>query len=314
MARQQVICLGEAMGELAFPAGQPARIGIGGDTFNTAVYLARLGVATGFASCIGEDPIGAMIAADLDRHGVSAALLRQTAGTTGIYAIATDAKGERRFSYWRDSSAARSAFDAAPQVWLEGLIAGECLYLSGISLWVFLPHIEPLLSLLTAARAKGCRVLFDGNFRPRLWQGQEARAKTLFAQVLALTDIAFPTHEDEVALWGDASPAATGARMLAAGVRQVVLKQGKQGCLIFDAAGVLEVPVPGPVQPVDTTAAGDSFNAGFIAAILANPADPQAAALQGHRLAAQVIQHPGAILPPEVALDVMDPSDRSTRR
>ena len=306
---QRIICLGEAMGELAFPAGQPPRIGIGGDTFNTAVYLARLGVAAGFASCIGDDPVGAMIAAALTRHGVSDRLLRQTSGTTGLYAIATDAKGERRFSYWRDTSAARRAFDKAPQDWLDGLIGGACLYLSGISLWVFLPHIEPLLKLLQAARKNGCLVLFDGNFRPQLWQGQEPRAKELFARVLALTDIGFPTFDDEVALWGDATPAATGARMLAAGVGRVVLKRGADACLIFDAGGVLAVPVPEPVQPVDTTAAGDSFNAGFIAAILARPDDPAAAALQGHRLAAQVIRHPGAILPPDVALHVSGEQD-----
>ena len=298
----QVICLGEAMGELAFPLGKTPRLGVGGDTFNTAVYLARLGIRTGFASCVGADPVGAMIAAELTRYGVSTTLLRQTSGTTGLYAIATDAKGERRFSYWRETSAARNAFDRAPEEWLAGLAEGDCLYLSGISLWVFLPCIAPLIELLQAAQRRGCRILFDGNFRPRLWQGQEDRAKQLFAQVLALTDTAFPTFDDEVALCGDGSPAETGARLLRAGARQVVLKCGAEGCLIFDAGGCLSVPVPERVQPVDTTAAGDSFNAGFIAASLANPGDPLAAALHGHRLAARVIRHPGAILPPEVNL------------
>ncbi len=291
----QVICLGEAMGEIGFAPNGAAAVGVGGDTFNTAVYLARAGVSVGFASTVGTDPFGAMIRQTLRAGGVSDALLRtDPARETGLYSISNDAQGERSFHYWRANSAARASFRSPPEAWRAALIAAPWIYLSGISLYTFAADHDALIDCLTAARARGARLAFDGNYRPRLWADDPAAARARFAQVIGLCDLVLPTFEDEAALWGDATPQESLARITALGPKLVALKLGPQGALL--GPKLRHVPVPEPVAVVDTTAAGDSFNAAFLAAYLGG-ATPEAAALAGHRLAGQVIGHRGALLP-----------------
>jgi 2-dehydro-3-deoxygluconokinase len=295
----QVICLGEAMGELAFAPDASVAVGVGGDTLNTAVYLARAGVPCGFASAVGRDPFGARIRALCIQNGVDTALLRDSeTHATGLYAITTDATGERSFQYWRDTSAARMCLQDAPQDWTETILSAPWLYLSGITLWVLQADADRLLSLLDGVKARGGKVAFDGNYRPRLWGAETEAARTFFAQAMARADLILPTFEDEQMLWGDVTPEATLARLHGLGRAQIVLKQGAEGCLISDGTGApRRIAIPEAVTPLDTTAAGDSFNAGFLAALLQG-VSAEVAALAGHRLAARVICHRGAILPP----------------
>ncbi|MGO4852242.1 sugar kinase [Phaeovulum sp. W22_SRMD_FR3] len=296
----KVICLGEAMGELAFAPDGTVAVGVGGDTLNTAVYLARAGVRCGFASALGRDPFGDRIRAVCMENGVDTGQLRQIdSHATGLYAITTDASGERSFQYWRDSSAARQCLQDAPADWTEALLSAAWLYLSGITLWVLQADADRLIAVLDAVKARGGRIAFDGNYRPRLWGTETATARALFAETMARADLILPTFEDEQMLWGDASPEATLARLHGLGPAQIVLKQGAEGCLIADGTQPpRRIAIPEAVTPLDTTAAGDSFNAGYLAAWLQG-ASPEAAALAGHRLAARVICHRGAILPPE---------------
>jgi 2-dehydro-3-deoxygluconokinase len=146
------------------------------------------------------------------------------------------------------------------------------------------------------ARQQGVKIAFDGNFRPRGWRGDLARTRTVFMEALKRVDIALPAYDDEAVLWGDPSPEATVARLQAFGIAEIVVKNGPNSALVVSGAQREFIPVPEVVVPVDATAAGDSFNAAFIAARLCGkgPADAAAAA---HRLAAQVIRHRGALMP-----------------
>ena len=146
------------------------------------------------------------------------------------------------------------------------------------------------------ARKQGVMVAFDGNFRPRGWKGDVARTRTVFAEALKRVDIALPTFEDEAMLWGDANPEATVARLQAFGIGEIAVKNGSSNALVADKSGRELVPVPEVVEPVDTTAAGDSFNAAYLAARLEGQNPVMSAAL-AHGLAAQVIRHRGAIMP-----------------
>ena len=92
------------------------------------------------------------------------------------------------------------------------------------------------------------------------------------------------------------SPAATAERLHRHGVSDVIVKNGAEGALLSLDGERTNVPVPAAIDPVDTTAAGDSFNAGFIAARLRGT-NGEDAALLGHRLAAVVIRNRGAIVP-----------------
>jgi len=233
-------------------------------------------------------------------------VLRLRGRVPGLYMIERDGRGERSFLYWRDRAPAREFFEHADDAALERLARFDWLYFSGISLSLYgdAGRVR-LLELLTTARRRGGRVAFDGNYRPRGWS-DAASARRAFESILPLVDLALPTLEDEQALFGDADVAACIARLRAAGVAEIVVKRGGLGCLIQAEGRIAEVPPPKVVQPVDTTAAGDSFNAGYMAARF-NGASPIEAARAGHRLAGAVIMLPGAVIPREAMPDGMIP-------
>lgn len=297
MSTDRIFCLGEAMGEISMPADAAPQVAVGGDVFNTAVYLAHLGVATEFVSAVGDDPFGALILRQLRHHGVGRDFLATMPGSTGLYSISTDAQGERSFHYWRDSSVARSMLSGLDLTRLGKAVQGQTIYLSGITLWVLRAALADLFGFLDMARDRGCRIVFDGNFRPRLWQQDLIEARRAHAHIMSLTDLALMTYEDEVLLWGDKTPEAAAQRNRDSGAGTVVMKMGADPCLIVNSAGGFEVPVGDAVSPVDTTAAGDSFNAGFLSCWLSAPADLVNAARRGHQVAGKVIARRGAILP-----------------
>jgi len=297
--KPRVICVGEVMVELARTPECRYGLSYGGDTFNTAVYLARAGVPTAYASALGDDPYSDELMALAAAESVDSDLILRVPGRMpGLYLIETDAKGERKFYYWRDTSPARELFELADwAVLAEALLSARMVYFSGVTLSLYSNiGLGRFLAALELARKQGAIVAFDGNFRPRGWKGDLARTRTVFAEALKRVDIALPTFDDEAVLWGDANPEATVERLQAFGIPEIVVKNGPNSALIADKSGREGVPVPEVVTPVDTTAAGDSFNAGYLAARL-NGEAPAAAVAAAHSLAAQVIRHRGAIMP-----------------
>lgn len=286
-----VFC-GEAMLELS-TEGDGWRLGYGGDTLNTAIHLARKGIATAYLTALGQDPLSAGLCDQWQAEGLDCSLvLRHPQRTTGLYAITTDQAGERSFTYWRDSSAAREMFDlgmagAASQ-------AAERAELFGFSLisLAILPRKgrKDLLALAQAVRANGGRVAFDGNYRPRLW-ASPTEAQEWRDAAIALADIGLPTLEDETVLSREPDAAAVAAHWASLGCTEVVVKLGQAGCLLPD--GTL-LPPPAILNPVDTSGAGDAFNAGYLAARLSG-GDMTAAARAGHDLAGWCVMRRGAI-------------------
>jgi 2-dehydro-3-deoxygluconokinase len=297
--KPRVVCVGEVMIEMA--RGHDGRFGqaCGGDTFNTAVYLARAGITVGYASALGDDRYSNDILAMAGAEGVATDLVLRVPGRLpGLYLIETDAAGERSFQYWRENSPARDLFELAE--WsrvAEGLLAAKLIYFSGITLSLYSnAGIGRFLAVVEMARQQGAKVAFDGNFRPRGWKGDLPRTRTVFMEALKRVDIALPTYDDEAVLWGDPSPEATVERLQAFDIAEIVVKNGPSGALVASGGQREHIPVPEVVQPVDTTAAGDSFNAAYLAARLSGTAPPEAAAA-AHRLAGQKIRHRGAIMP-----------------
>jgi 2-dehydro-3-deoxygluconokinase len=297
--KQRIVCVGEVMVELARGADGRFGLAYGGDTFNTAVYLARADVPVAYATALGDDAYSDGIVSLAAAEGVNADLMLRVPGRMpGLYLIETDPGGERRFFYWRETSPARELFEL-PQwsVIADGLLAAGLIYFSGVTLSLYSNNgLGRLLATIEMARKNGTKIAFDGNFRPRGWKGDLNRARAVFVEALKRVDIALPTFEDEALLWGDASPEATVERLQAFGINEIAVKNGPNSALIALAGAREQVPVPQVVQPVDTTAAGDSFNAAYLAARVAGEA-PAAAAATAHRLASEVIRHRGAIVP-----------------
>jgi 2-dehydro-3-deoxygluconokinase len=279
-------------------------LGYGGDTFNTAVYLARAGVPVAYATALGDDPYSDGVLALATAEGIASDLVTRVPGRMpGLYLIETDSAGERSFHYWRDVSPARDLFELPDWARLaESLLTARLVYFSGITLSLYSnTGLGRFLAVLEMAREKGVAVVFDGNYRARGWKGDITRTRTVFMEALKRVDLALPTFDDEAVLWGDASADATVARLQAFGIGEIVVKNGSNGALVAAKDARELVPVPEIVTPVDTTAAGDSFNAGYLAARLSG-ASPVAAATEAHRIAAEKIRHRGAIMPRTAAM------------
>ncbi|MEQ1614101.1 MAG: sugar kinase [Hyphomicrobiaceae bacterium] len=301
-----VISIGECMVELSRGTDGRFALAFGGDTFNTAAYMVRAGVAVAYATAIGDDPYSRGIVAAARAEQVSTDLFTILPGRMpGLYLIETTPEGERSFWYWRDRAAARELFECANASTVADAVASARLvYFSGITLSLYAPKgLDAFAQALARARACGATIAMDSNYRPRGWGGDIERAQSTFARFWALSHIALPTFDDEQALWNDATPNSTADRLSALGVSEIIVKQGAEGALIRSAGHDTLVACPETVKPVDTTAAGDSFNAGYLARRLAGDA-PADAAVLAHRLAGVVIQHRGAIVP-KAATDVV---------
>ncbi|MCU5773817.1 sugar kinase [Erwiniaceae bacterium BAC15a-03b] len=304
MTHKKIAVIGECMIELS-QKGADLNRGFGGDTLNTAIYLARQlpaeSLSVEYVTALGTDTFSNEMVAAWQQEKVKTTLIQRMENKLpGLYFIETDPQGERTFFYWRNEAAARYWLESehADEI-CEQLALFDYIYLSGISLAILnASSREKLLALLAKCRSNGGKVIFDNNYRPRLWQSRE-EAQQAYADMLACTDIAFLTLDDETLLWGEASVDDVVSRTRAAGVAEIVIKRGAESCLVASGdAPLIDVPaVKLPKEKiVDTTAAGDSFSAGYLAVRLTggSPAD---AAARGHLTASTVIQYRGAVIP-----------------
>ena len=295
-------CMVEATLDRAGPFAGPARLGFGGDTLNTAVYarrcLPRGQGQVAYVTALGDDVFSDSMIAAWQAEGLDTDLVYRLPGRRpGFYAIATDEEGERSFHYWRREAAVRSLLEEQRDADLAERLQGfDMIYLSGITLAILGEDgRRSLLDLLQGLRDAGTTLAFDGNHRPALWPNPAA-ARSAYEAMGRLTDIALPTFDDEAALHGDGSAETTAKRWLDSGAREVVVKLGAEGCAVFTPEDSRRVPGEEVERVIDTTAAGDSFNGAYLAARLLGEAPAQAAA-RGCALAAEVIQHKGAIIP-----------------
>lgn len=300
LVHKQIALIGECMIELNGEPFGAMQQTYGGDSLNTAVYLARLAadVDVQYVSALGVDALSRGMRERWQEEGVGTQwVLEDAARQAGIYLIQLDSRGERTFLYWRNQSAARYLLQhpQMPQVW-QGLAGADYIYLSGISLAI-LPEDDrqALIEGLGRLAASGVKIIFDGNYRPKLWQSAE-ETRACYQALLKYVSLALMTYDDEKLLWGDEDAQASLARLQAVGVAQIVIKVGAEGAIYCDEGEYGQVPTQKIAQVVDTTAAGDSFNAGFLAAYLQERSMQQCCE-QGNRLAGIVIGHKGAIIP-----------------
>ncbi|MDF3198666.1 sugar kinase [Pseudomonas sp. 1912-s] len=297
--KPRIALIGECMIELQHRADGSLQQSFGGDTLNAAVYLRReLGEPStvDYVTALGDDSFSDAMCKHWAEEGLGLGMVQRLPGRLpGLYCIQTDAKGERKFLYWRNEAAVRDCFTTpAAEPILAALPGYDVVYFSGITLAV-LGEVgrERLLKTLIETRRRGGKVVFDNNYRPRLWASVEA-ARAAYHTVLAEVDIALLTEDDERALFGYEDSEQVFAAYPT--IAEVVLKRGADVCLIRCEDERFEVPALVVEKVVDTTAAGDSFSAAYLASRLKG-GSPQDAALAGHRLASRVIQVPGALIP-----------------
>jgi len=293
----EVVAFGECMVEVGLTGPSQAALGYAGDTFNTAVYLRRLGLSVAYGTAIGEgDPFSAGILRLMNAAGLDPALVRTVAGRLpGLYAFDRDEAGERRFFYWRAEAPARDYFAIAEREALHKAVCGARLvYLSGISLAIIGDAGRAtLFELLAQAKACGAAIAYDPNHRPQLW-GNREQAQAATRTIVPLCRYISTARSDLEGLYGAAADESA-AEWAGQGI-EVVVRSESHAVVVRSGEAVLRIAPDPPVRALDTTGAGDAFNAGYIAARLAGK-DPRVAVAAARRLANVVVQHIGAIIP-----------------
>ena len=299
MTDKRIVLLGEAMLELSHPEGVSANLSYGGDMLNTSIYLARFGLHPHFVTALGSDPYSDGILKEFERECVQTShVLRDPGRLPGIYAIQTDHMGERSFYYWRTVSAARNFFNLpGAEASIDFAQGADILVVSGITLSIF-NELErrKLGEIAQTVKAKGGEVVFDPNYRPAKWNSHQA-ARTAKEEFAKHATTVLTTIDDDNILYSQMPGKDHAARWFSFGVDTVVLKCGAKGAMIYqpETEGLRAAPTLCD-RPVDTTGAGDSFNAGFIAGKCKGLSN-EAAAIAGNKLASHVIRYSGAIMP-----------------
>ncbi|MEM1149500.1 MAG: sugar kinase [Pseudomonadota bacterium] len=294
----RVLSIGECMAELA-PTGDARtfRMGFAGDTFNTAWYLAQISTRAevAYLTAVGDDDLSAELLEFMRASNISDAHVQVVPQKTlGLYRIHVK-EGERSFTYWREASAARE-LAANERALVAAFDQADLIYFSGITLAILeeAPR-DTLFRAVEAARGKGKTIAFDPNLRPRLWRSAGEMTSNVM-QAAGLADLILPSFEDEADWFGDNDPKATLDRYAELGASHVVVKDGDNPVVFQSGAKHTEVLVPPIGVPEDTTAAGDSFNAGVLNGLIEGR-DLQTSIQEGCALAGRVVQQSGALVP-----------------
>lgn len=298
---RRFVSIGECMIEMSAGEAGQYRLGYAGDTLNTAWY-ARAALPAGwqvdYVTALGDDHYSAGMRAFFEESGIGTAHIRTVPGRRpGLYLIHQE-QGDRRFTYWRDRSAARLLAEDGEGL-ATALAGADLVYFSGITMAILDPRSRGrLLKAIVKARDAGARVAFDPNERPQLWTDTGVMASALTAAATA-ADIVLPTFSDEAPVFGDASPADTAERYRAIGAAEVVVKNGPAAAVIAAGSERFEVAPVGRPDVLDQTAAGDCFNGAYLAARLTGR-PPVEAAARAHRAAGIKIGHRGALIAPDL--------------
>lgn len=297
---KRIVIMGECMVELYQLVDSVYHQNFAGDVFNTAVYLKRTceqPVDVQFFTAVGTDLISDKLVRAVEREKIDTSLmLRTKTARPGLYMINTDAFGERSFVYWRDSSAAKQTLQCFNQQLSYDAIKGcDMFFFSGITLAILSDADRAqLFELITRLKADGSQIVFDPNYRPALWPNVDA-AKAAFIQAYALSDVALPGLDDHKVLFNAQTTNDVVRQLTELGVAEIIVKDGVNGINgRFEQQG-FTAPAHQVKKVVDTTAAGDSFNGGYLAARLGGIA-PQHAVKFAARLAGFVVEHTGAIV------------------
>ena len=266
----KILSIGECMAEFS-PDEQLGKFNLGfaGDTFNTAWYIANnhADVNSAYFSKVGDDELSDQMLKFMSDNQVDTTYIKPVAGSTiGLYLISL-VDGERTFSYWRNKSAATFLGQNVDDVG-NAMKKQDMIYFSGITLAILDQNSrENLFSCLRSARRAGKKVAFDPNLRPKLWNDKKEMCDVIMAGA-NLSDIILPSFEDEATWFSDADPLSTLARYQNVGAETVVVKNAGDPVSFWSQHGTGTYLVESVEKIIDSTAAGDSFNAEILVGLL----------------------------------------------
>jgi sugar/nucleoside kinase (ribokinase family) len=227
----------------------------GGGAVNTASALARMGFPAAVFSKIGKDPMGSLLVKELERCGVKTQYLVVSAeDATPFTFVGVHPGGERTFIHSPGANKTLTLADLD----IDALL--DCEFLLYQDLWA-LPALDAGAGaeLLASARRRGVVTLLD-----ECWGFGPERGS--FEKLVSCCDYVVPSFDDMLAIYPGATPGQIASHLLDLGAGTVVLKLGQSGCYIAEGKERTLIPAL-PVSIVDTTGAGDCWNAGFLAGL-----------------------------------------------
>jgi len=269
MATPEIVSIGEPMVEFnaldrgALRHSSAFEFGWGGDASNFAVAASRLGAASAIVTRLGDDDFGHSLLELWEREGVDSSAVRVADGEfTAAYFVTHSERGHE-FSYLRSGSAASRLTTA--DLPLDLITGARALHATGITQAISQSACDAAFAALVAAREAGVLTTYDPNLRLKLWPLERARATILHA--LSLVDVALPSLDDAVQLTGHTDPEVIVREIHSRGPSIVALKLGGDGAIVSDGRKTHRVGAM-PIDLVDASGAGDTFDAAFVVAYL----------------------------------------------
>jgi 2-dehydro-3-deoxygluconokinase len=332
----QVVCFGELLIRLTAPDRQTLiqadrfDLHVGGAEANVAVGLARLGHSAAMISRVPDNELGEAVVGHLRRYGVDASGVSCGPGRMGLYFVERGA-GVRPSSILYDREGSSFALASLDEFDWDSLLEGaDILHLSGVTPALGQRSAEIALDAAEAARAKGLKVSFDGNYRAQLWSGWDSDPKAVLAELVGQADIFFGNHRDIALLLGrDFSGEGAGRRreaamaafhgfpnleLIASTARHIDGEGHRIAARIDTRETEHQTEEIALTDVVDRIGSGDAFAAGVLHAILGGQ-DMDAAARTGLALAALKHSLPGdACLFGQGDIDSLLAGERDVRR
>lgn len=287
-----ILALGECMAEFTRGKGGAWNMTFAGDAYNTLVYAARLGMKSGFITCLGDDALAMDMDAAWDKEKIATTNVKTLKnGRTGLYLVSTDKTGERTFDYYRGGSAASQTLATiAVEKIIAAALKSNVFYFTGVTMAVMREH-DVLVEVLDAISGKTA-IAFDMNYRASLWASRR-EFRDAVRMVSPYLSYLFMSESDLQGM-GTTVPLPRALEHYMKHGTTCIVKCGADGAKYFDQ-GRLQHALIKPIKPVDTTGAGDAFNAGVISGLLLGKSLGEAVAL-GNSVAAVVVRYRGAIV------------------
>lgn len=263
--------IGEALADLVQARADGRFTGhAGGSPYNVAITLGRLGEAVELIAQCGSDGFGQLLTAKLRQSGVLLDSWRTLPLPTTVAVATLDGRGQARYSFYLDGTAAPAFAAPAP------LASDGILHAGSIASWLP-PAAATVQATLAAARSSGTTLIsYDPNVRPGL-MADRAGTSAAIERCIELAHVVKASDEDVATLYGERPVSDVAASWCARGASLVVVTLGSAGAVAYGPHGEVARQAAAPVDVVDTVGAGDSFAGGLLSALaaadLARPAE-----------------------------------------
>ena len=268
----------------------------GGAPMNTIVGVSRLGVSAGAIAAVGDDEFGKFLIEELKRNDVDISEVKVKKGmrTTIAFVANKPVSGERSFLFYRKPWTVETADSAlsADDIDLECVAKASVLHVSGFALSQN-PCREAVFKTIIHARKVGVKISFDPTLRIDVWDSM-ATLRKIYSRALELSDIATFSREEAEFILGSSEAEEAARRALGYGIEIVGIKLGEKGSLLMSKDGITVQAPAFRVKAIDTTGAGDGWNAGVLVG-LCKGWELEKCATVANAIGAMVVTKRGAI-------------------